>query len=203
MIVECTKCEAFVETEPAGEYQYLRRGDTPSGRYVLLRCKKCDGPILVWQDNVGNIAEGDIWDAPVTLFPVQRDRASKDVPPPLGDSYDEAAACSRAKAYTATAIMYRRTLEGVCDAKDMRERSLARSLAKLRDSGLIDDRLFEWADALRIAGNEAAHDVGAKVSRDDARDILDFTNAILEYLFSFQEKFNAFVARRSNGTGFR
>ena len=200
MIVECTKCEAFVETEPAGDYQYLRRGGIPSGRYVLLRCKTCDGPILVAQDNVGNMVHGDIWDPPITLFPVQRDRASKDVPLPLGDAYDEATACFRAKAYTASAIMCRKTLEGVCDAKGVQEHSLVRSLAKLKENALIDDRLFEWADALRIAGNEAAHGVGVKVSREDARDILDFTNAILEYLFSFQEKFDKFKARRSDGT---
>ena len=33
-----------------------------------------------------------------------------------------------------------------------------------------------------LAGNEAAHDVGVNVSQEDARDMLDFSNAILDYL---------------------
>ena len=41
-----------------------------------------------------------------------------------------------------------------------------------KDDGIIEKRLYEWADALRTVGNEAAHDVGADVSRDDARDLL-------------------------------
>ncbi len=51
-----------------------------------------------------------------------------------------------------------------------------------------NNRLFEWADALRIAGNEAAHDVKVTTSKEDARDILELTNALLEYVFTFRDR---------------
>lgn len=41
MIVECDSCAAFVEAEIKGVFEYLRKGDGPSGRYVFLQCKKC------------------------------------------------------------------------------------------------------------------------------------------------------------------
>jgi predicted LPLAT superfamily acyltransferase len=75
-----------------------------------------------------------------------------------------------------------------------------KSLEKMKNDGLIDDRLYEWADTLRLAGNEAAHDVNVTVSRDDARDMLEFTNAILDYLFSFCDKFERFKLRRKRST---
>lgn len=67
---------------------------------------------------------------------------------------------------------------------------------------VIDDRLLAWADALRITGNEAAHGAEFSVKREDAKDALDFTEAIVDYLFVFQERFKALkpaakVRRRS------
>ncbi len=70
------------------------------------------------------------------------------------------------------------------------------SLKKLKDQGRIDDRLFEWSDVLRVAGNEAAHDVGVTITEADARDLLEFTNAILDYLFSYRDRFEQFKERR-------
>jgi hypothetical protein len=67
----------------------------------------------------------------------------------------------------------------------------------MRDKGLIDDRLFEWSDSLRLAGNEAAHGVGLSIGQADARDILEFINAILDYIFSFRDRFEEFKKRRA------
>jgi hypothetical protein len=69
-------------------------------------------------------------------------------------------------------------------------------LKELKDQGVIENRLYEWADALRISGNEAAHDVNVTISPDDAKDIIEFTNALLEYVFTFRDKFEAFKKRR-------
>jgi hypothetical protein len=45
-------------------------------------------------------------------------------------------------------------------------------------------------------GNEAAHGVGTTVSKQDARDLLDFTTAIIDYLFSYRDQFEKFRTRR-------
>ncbi len=55
MIVECTTCRAYVEAEERGAFEYLRRGDNRSGRYVLLGCNKSGAPMLVRQINIGNM----------------------------------------------------------------------------------------------------------------------------------------------------
>jgi len=76
------------------------------------------------------------------------------------------------------------------------ERNLSASLRKLKELALIDDQLFEWSDALRVVGNEAAHGVGIVVSQADAKDAIEFTNAILDYLFSYKDRFEQFMRRR-------
>jgi hypothetical protein len=124
MIVECQQCEVFVEALEVCGYNYLRTDTKPSGRYLLLKCLKCESPILVTQDNVGNLVEGDIWDTPVRLYPSQDIHINPDAPKSIRSAYEEAAASFRARAYTAAAIMCRKTLEGICDAHGIRERSL-------------------------------------------------------------------------------
>ena len=195
MIVECQKCEAFVEVSEIGSYQYNRTSTHASGRFVFLRCLRCGAPILVNQDNIGNMVEGDVWDTPVTIFPSQDLHLSSSAPAPIRNAFDEAAASFRARAYTAAAIMCSKTLEGICQSQGDNTGSLASSLRKMKHDGLIDNRLFEWSDTLRLAGNEAAHDVKVTVSKEDAKDMLDFTNAIAEYLFAFREKFEEFKKR--------
>jgi hypothetical protein len=94
--------------------------------------------------------------------------------------------------------MCRKTLEGICSAHGVQERTLKGSIAKLREKGVIERSLFEWADALRDSGNEAAHDVAVTVSGQDVGDLVEFTHALIEYVFTFQERFEAFRQRRES-----
>jgi hypothetical protein len=200
MIIECQQCGAFVEAEGIAGYMYLRTPTKPSGRYHLLKCLKCESLLLVAQNNVGNAVKGDIWDTPVRLFPSQDIHVNPNAPKPIRSAYEEAVACFRARAYTAAAIMCRKTLEGICEVHEVRVRSLVKALEKMKTDNLIDARLYVWAEALRLAGNEAAHDVNVTISGDDARDMLEFTNAILDYLFSFRDKFERFRQRQQRNT---
>jgi hypothetical protein len=94
--------------------------------------------------------------------------------------------------------MCRKTLEGICDVHEISSGNLKSRLEKMKDKGIIEARLFEWAEELRISGNEATHDVNTTISKFDAIDIIEFTNALLEYVFTFNDKFNKFKKRRES-----
>ncbi|ARM00487.1 hypothetical protein BOC59_10900 [Burkholderia pseudomallei] len=128
------------------------------------------------------MAEGDKWDTPFIVFPQGDIRVNPSAPPEIRAAFEEACTCYRTHAYTASAIMCRKTLEGVCGAHGVNERNLSASLKTMKELALIDERLFEWSDALRVVGNEAAHGVGVVISQPDAKDAIEFTNAILDYL---------------------
>jgi len=152
--------------------------------------------MLVYQESI-QISENDYaWDEAYRLYP-RRDRiASYTWPEGIRDVYSEAAICYDHKAYTASAVMCRKVLEGMCGEHGYGKAVLSTALSKMRDDGVIENRLFEWADELRLLGNEAAHGIGKKFSKADAGDILDFTEAILEYVFTFREKFDQFKLRQ-------
>lgn len=192
MIIECTRCESLVDAEVVADYEYFNPELGPPGKYSFLKCPNCESPSLAVQENYG-----DGLDSPFRLYPPQENRLNPSIPEPIRNTYAEARACLKVKAYTAAAIMCRKTLEAICAEHGATGKNLVSNLKELKEKGLIESRLYEWADALRISGNEAAHDVSVTMSAEDARDVLEFTNALLEYVFTFRDKFEAFKERRA------
>jgi hypothetical protein len=82
---------------------------------------------------------------------------------------------------------------------DTKTRTLAGGLAELRDKGIIDSRLFEWGDQLRKVRNLGAHATEQSIGREDAKDVLDFTNAICDHVFVLASRFQRFVKRKESG----
>ena len=93
-------------------------------------------------------------------------------------------------------LMCRKALELVCKLKGAVGRNLFEKLEALRAKEVIDARLLAWAQQIRLVANDAAHDAQNKVSKDDAEDVRDLTEAILLYVFSLTSRFEQFKARR-------
>ncbi|NOT08018.1 MAG: DUF4145 domain-containing protein [Gemmatimonadales bacterium] len=149
------------------------------------------------QENYGDWDNDHDYDTPARVLPA-RSRVGPGVPKSVAGAFDEASRCYGARAYTATAIMCRKALEALVKEHGVKARNLAAALKKMRDKGLIESRLFEWADGLRLAGNDAAHDAAETLTRDDAKDTLDFAGALIEYVFTFRDRFEAFKQRRAS-----
>jgi hypothetical protein len=201
MLLECKECEAIVDAKEIAEHEYstIVAGIGPDGRkeeidfgerVVLVVCPKCDQPMLAYDDVTSH---GDF----VRIYPAADRNLHRSVPKPIREAFTEARTCFRAKAFIAAAIMCRKTLEGICSAHGAKSRSLAGELKELKDKGVIENRLFEWAEELRTMGNEAAHGVEFVVSREDAEDTLQFTEALIEYVFTYRDRFEEFKKRRA------
>jgi Domain of unknown function (DUF4145) len=150
MLVDCTNCHTHVDAEVGGQIQYWASPEGhPPGRFMLLRCRRCHSPLLIDQENTGNMAAGDVWDsAPAVLYPQSDLRVNPKAPPEIRAAAEEGIKCYRSRAYTAAAIMCRKTLEGVCEAHGVKERSLDASLKKMLETDLVDKRPYEWSDQL-------------------------------------------------------
>ncbi|MEV4499180.1 DUF4145 domain-containing protein [Micromonospora arborensis] len=162
---------------------------------TLVSCDTCKFPLLFLQEDYG---QG--WDDMFRVWPSATRYLSSAVPKPLRDEHNQARKCFDAKAYTAAAVMVGRTLEGVCAENNVKERTLILSLRKMKDNNLIDERLYQWADELRVLRNEGAHYTGSQVSREDAADALALSEALLDYMYVLSAKFEEFRKRRSGKT---
>ncbi len=190
MIIDCPKCQAVVDAKVLHSYTDSDR-EEPQGIWTFAQCPRCTLPLMTVQ-----LEDFDGDDTPSRVYPPKDKELGRSVPKPLREAYNEAVICFRAKAYTASAIMCRKTLEGLCLEHGVKERNLAAGLRKLKDNGVIEARLFEWAEALRTLGNEAAHGVHLTISHQDAKDIIEFTEALTEYVFTYRDTFERFKKRR-------
>ena len=193
MLVDCTRCKARVNAEEVAEFIGFDHEIQFDVRYVFLKCPSCITPLLTFRWRPG---EGEPWDSARRLYPPIR-RLSFRVPTELRRSFQEALRCHESGHYLATALMCRRTLEGVCSHHLGKVRNLSQSLKDLHSKQVIDDRLYEWATALRDDGNLAAHDISARISHEDAEDLVDFSEAILDYVFVLRDRFVEYKSRRA------
>ena len=194
MIVECSYCQARIDAQviaehvdPFDEFTGLRY------RVTLLSCPTCKNSLVAGQyEKVG----GQEWDSPTRVWPSPDRHFSWFIPPIVRSSLEEANKCYKAIAYSACAVMCGRALEGICRHYKTKSNYLGGGLKELLEQGVIDGRLFKWSEALQASRNIGAHATGEVVSQDDAGDVLDFANAICEYVFVLSAKFDEFMKRK-------
>jgi hypothetical protein len=196
MVVECPYCEAHVAITPIAQHEAYDPDEDPAPfTTVLTSCPRCSQTLVAGYYTY-DIDDRKVADTPSRLWPVPPRTVSRSIPELVRDSIAEANTCYRAGAFSACAVMCGRALEAVCKhfgSKGM----LGQGLRELRDRQIIDGRLSEWATELQKSRNLSAHPSGEKVSKSEAQDLLDFTNAICEYVFVLTQKFNAFQKRKA------
>jgi hypothetical protein len=188
LAVVCRACEYPSSSYVAGKISGIDEEDEIF-QLSLIRCEHCEAPSLVRQDERGNAM-------PVEVWPTSRRALHDSIPKGIRGGVTEARICFEAKAFKATAVMVRRAIEGLCADQGVSNRNLADSLQQLVDRGIIDVRLLDWANMLRILGNVGAHFTGQSVTKQDASDALDLVEAMLDYVYVFSAKFEEFKARR-------
>ena len=96
---------------------------------------------------------------------------------------------------SACAVLIGRTLEAVCNYENAPGKTLLEKLNNLALSDRIPKTLAEMAHQLRQIRNLGAHDGEDEVTEEDVLIILDFLEAILEYLYVAPAKIAAIQAR--------
>jgi hypothetical protein len=198
--VECGRCHRTVVAAVLGKV-YEEEDDGPWGvETVLMKCPACGSPIVATQRHEATRPPDYFWEASgpaVLVYPSPARRLSWATPAAISDAFDEAQRCYRINAYRGAAILARLVLEGIAAELGQQEGNLAGRLRRLAESGDMDAQLVRWAVALKDVGNEAAHELGAPVTRQDAEDVLSFAEALADYVFTFRKRFEEFERRRS------
>lgn len=193
MAVQCPNCDGPVIGKPHGYTTSWDPENGPPERWTLLQCPKGHTMLILQEEYGGGMKFDD--DTPYRIY---RRRT-------VGSATTYPNRCARHMTRRASAFMPRgtrqpslcgRTLEGACELQGAKERTLQKSLDKMKADGLIDGRLADWADQLRGVRNSAAHFNSDPITRQDAEDSIAFTEALLDYLYVLTARFNAMKVRR-------
>ena len=186
----------MVDAKVLADHSAMDDDDPGPFNAFLLECPQCRTTLLG-----GRYEIEDHGDPLSRLWPVPSRWLSHEIPEITRNSLEEARLCFQAHAYNACTVMAGRALEGVCRHFGAEKTNLGPGIKALREQGIIDARLGKWAEELQKARNLSAHASGEKVTKDDARDLLDFLEAICEYVFVLSAKFEQYMARRTKAAG--
>jgi HEPN domain-containing protein len=134
--------------------------------------------------------------------PETLDFDSTNLPDSILHSLEEAISCFSARAYKATALMVRRTLEELCADRNASGKDLKARLSNLGDSVVVPKELLEAADELRLLGNDAAH-IEAKsydnIGREEAELAIELAKELLKAVYQYADLVARLRALKKNG----
>ncbi|WP_205622039.1 DUF4145 domain-containing protein [Arenibacter certesii] len=195
----CPTCNSVVETVIVYSYASDETVTEDLSGYVtevlLSKCLKCQNPFL--KEKNYRIVEGDDFlTNELQLFPNTENRAIKSCPEIVYNPYKEALKCYRAHAYDACVIMCRKGIEAICIDKGEIKGNLANKLKNLNTKGILENTLYNWANELRLIGNNGAHSHDQIVNQQDAKEAIDFFDAFITYLYHLVYQYEELIKRR-------
>ena len=196
----CPDCNAIVETGVLFAYTfdvtYTDELQNEGTSVTLSKCLNCEKPIL-FQEHFHNIEDySDTWDK-VQLYPDRDNIALKNAPDIVINPFKEAIKCYRAQAYEACAIMCRKGIEAICADKGETRGNLAQKIQRLKDNNVLEQTFYNWTNELRVIGNDGAHSHEQKIDKQDAKDALDFFEALITYLYHLVGQYEKLKQRRN------
>jgi hypothetical protein len=163
---------------------------------IVAKCRSCKTAYVLRRDGVQTFTGWEM--TPYRqVHPEDRQPLPFYVPASIRDSHDEAVRCVGVRAYTAATIMARRGVEAICADHHQSKGTLAAKLTALKKEGIIDDRLHDWSEVIRDLGNSGAHDVDVTLNREDADDAIAFFEALVNYLYTFRQRYETHLRRKS------
>lgn len=196
IIVDCPTCTVRIKTKIE---KWV--GDARDAAYVLTQCPTCDsalfGRTFIYRDDFGN----DVWNTVDRLWPAQAStEIASAIPEAARKDIKDAQKCISHGIYSAAAVLCGRALERLIHEKAS-AKMIGKGLAELKAKGVIDDRLHNWAEALRKERNIGAHASDSDITHEDASDVVDFTIAIFDYVYTLSEKYELYMNRKNGKSG--
>lgn len=166
-----------------------------NGAYIgVTACPACTGVIAVAYSRPDN-------DDALGLLPTSTAKEPSDlIPAPIRADLFEARKCMTVGAFKAAAAMCRRALQGACVQQGATAgKPLYQQIEEVINAAKVHASLKEWADAIRLVGNAGAHpgDDGLEtVTREEADDLLSFTEQFLDLTYVVAEQVRRRLAEK-------
>ena len=201
----CFSCNVQVEAQVLARHALVSGGDPVDPmdslhhvtKFTFAACKRCKDPFVAQQEFSEVPGEFSVpTDDAIQVYPQKHNIPLGSVPTTARRTYLEALHAYRCQLFESCVIMCRKCVEAVCSEYGESKKPLAQRLKRLQDNRIIDQTILQWADGVRIVGNDAAHDLKMEITKTDAKDTLDFTEAVLLYVFVLQSRFSEFQERR-------
>ena len=183
--LRCHACRQLGTFEWIGSDQVIQINE-PTGASILgqRRCPNldCRAHVFVAWNPKGEVL--------VSYPPERIDFDPSKIPAGVVKSLEEAITCHANEAYTAAAVMIRRTLEDLCADKSAKGENLQERLSALSGSVILPTGLIAGLDNLRLLGNDAAHvesRVYSQVGTQEVELAIDVAKEVLKAVYQLDD----------------
>ena len=182
--------------------QYIENQRVFYDRVTALECRNCNQPVIVIEEEYaggkpvkdGNSSGSVSWKG-FFWWPFSNIKLSQDVPEKIQKILQEAIITYSTQCYRASAVMSRRALEAITVDKGESNGVLSKRIKNLKNNGILDKNLGDWATEIRLIGNTGAHfDPIDDVDKEDANQIILFIEELVKYIYVMPAE----IAKRRN-----
>ena len=168
--------------------------EAPPTEFAFAHCETCKQPAMFYREDMGDGFDNDPY---YRLYPSHSRHIGFLLPDVVRTSYEEAVNCETSKAWIASVVMVGRALEAICRKYDPKTKTMFGTLKTMLANGAISQELYDWANELRVIRNYGAHATNEPITEQDAKEALDFLQAILEIMYELRPKFKEMQVRRA------
>jgi hypothetical protein len=189
--------------EERGNFDTVRHAEKkkPNGAKTLnfdtLECGSCKGYVMcLW-----SAGSSGLHDYRVLPWPMRVEKHPEHWPADVGRFWLQAHRSLADENWDAAAVMARSALQASLREQKAAGANLKQEIADLASRGLLPPLIKEWSDTLRELGNDSAHPKPGQAPTDpkDARDVTQFLDFLLEYLYSLPHRIEQYRAREAGG----
>jgi hypothetical protein len=169
-----------------------KSNQTKEFAWLIQECINCKGFLLKeWRSYESDYDDYPFYDYKI-LYPATK-TASDSLPSAVKKVFEKALNVKDEP--NSFALLAGQTLESACRYEKAQGKNLAQKLDYLVQKDRIPKTLADMAKPVRLLRNLAAHDDEDEVTEEDVPIILEFLEAILEYLYVAPAKIKAVEAR--------
>lgn len=196
--IHCPYCEVLVQAQEKCSAIYDGGDYECSESYMVADCPICFN-VLIGRKSVvfDDFEQTFVWKSVADrLWPEPLlNELPKEIPLKAKNDLIDAKKCFAYEVYSASAVLCGRALERLIVEKTTKK-SIFNGLKDLKEANIIDQRLYDWGEALRCERNIGAHASEVDITKENARDVMNFTIAIFDYVYRLANKYDSYMARK-------
>lgn len=197
--IHCPYCAVVVQAKESCSATYDEGDLECSHAYVIADCPSCFN-VLIGRKGItfDDFERAFVWKSVAErLWPDSLlNELPSEIPSKAKTDLTDAKKCFAYEVYSASVVLCGRALERLISEKTGKD-SIFNGLKDLKEKNIIDQRLYDWGEALRKERNIGAHATDEDITKENARDVMDFTIAIFDYVYRLSSKYESYIARKN------
>ena len=168
--------------------------------FDTLKCGSCGGYVLVLWSSMEHAGSQSLHSFRVIPYPLKITEAPEHWPPEIQRYWLQAQRSLEGDNWDAAAVMARSAMQIALREHKAQGKDLKAEIEDLATRGILPPLMKDWSHEVRELGNDSAHPKPGQqpTTSEDANDIVEFLDFMLEYLYNLPKQIADYRERRKS-----